>query len=66
MHSNPIHSISFFGYSPQSPMQYDEQGNAKSTSHKRLLLKKTVKAKHAGVCDMELDEQDRVLQISYE
>jgi hypothetical protein len=65
MHSNPIHSISFFGYSPQSPMQYDEHGNAKATSHKRFLLKKTVKAMHAGVCDMGLDERDRALQISY-
>jgi hypothetical protein len=63
MNENPIHSISFFGYSPQSPQQIDEHGNSKNTTDKRFMLKRAVKAKHAGVCDMGLDERDRPLQV---
>jgi len=65
MNTNPIHSISFFGYSPQSPPQYDDEGDFKSTTHKRFMLKRSVKAQHAGVCPLGLDEKDRTLQICY-
>jgi hypothetical protein len=64
MNPHPIASISFFGYSPQSPPQPDDKDREKlkCTTNKRFMLKKTAST---GVCDMGLDERDRPLPVCY-
>jgi hypothetical protein len=61
----PIQGISFFGYSPRSPDQPDNEGQYKSTKCKRFILKKCVKPHRGIACDMGLDEKDATLQVCY-
>jgi hypothetical protein len=65
MNFHPIQGISFFGYSPRSPDQPNNDGHYKSTARKRFILKKVVKPHHVIACDMGLDEKDATLQVCY-
>jgi hypothetical protein len=65
MNSFPIQGISFFGYSPRSPDQPNNEGQYKSTKCKRFILKKYVKPGHDDDDDDTGLEEDATLKVCW-